>query len=42
MNTDHLGLKILNVLLQPVQFAYSFVVSGDSLVDHSKGADNEL
>ena len=42
MDMDHLGLKLLKVLLQALQLIRSFVICSDGLVDHAEGASDEF
>jgi hypothetical protein len=42
MDTDHLSLKSLEVILQTHQLVLSFVICSNSLIDHAEGANDEL
>ena len=42
MNPEHLGLEILKIVLQILQFFFHLFMITDGLVDHSKGTGDEL
>jgi len=42
MNTDHLCLKLLKILLQALQLICSFVICSNGLIYHAEGANDKL
>ena len=42
MDMDHLGLKLLEILLQTLQLICGFFICSDGLVGHAEGTDDAL